>query len=209
MPTEHRVADGECIYSIAQRYGLAPDTLWNHPANQDLKDARGDQAILEPGDVVTVPDRREKRESCGGGARHRFRRKGLPARLRVRMVLGGEACADEPYTLDIDGRLSAGRTDDDGHIDVPIRPGARRGVVTLRGEEFTFDLGTLHPADTDAGAIQRLENLGYLDEEDEQEGDEAAALAEAVKRFQEEAGLDPTGQVDDATRQRLVEAHGS
>ena len=206
MTTRHEVRDGECIHSIAERYGFAPDTLWDHPDNEELKEKRGDAAVLEPGDVVVVPERRARKESGATEQKHRFRRKGWPAHLKVQLVIDGEICKDEPYVLDVDGALSEGRTDGEGRVAIPIRPGARRGRVIVRDETFDFGLGTLHPVDLDEGVRQRLENLGFLDEE---EADEAQALADAVRRFREAAGLEAGEEIDQDVRDRLTEAHGS
>jgi len=206
MPIRHTVKDGECIHSIAAQYGFFPETIWNHADNADLKASRRDAAVLQPGDVVVVPDLRPRTESRSTDARHRFRRKGVPARLRVQLMVGGEPCANARYVLDIDGELSEGTTDDEGNVQIPIPPGAQRGKITIEGEEYEFTLGTLDPVTDERGVVQRLGNLGFLD--DEAEGDEGA-YAEALKRFQAFAGLKQTGKADQATREKLVELHGS
>ncbi len=83
MSTEHTVRQGECIHSLAERYGFFPDTLWDHAENRDLRDLREDSNILQPGDVVHIPDLTEREESGSTDERHRFRRRGVPAMLRV------------------------------------------------------------------------------------------------------------------------------
>jgi hypothetical protein len=89
MP-QHTVQEGDCISSIADQYGLFWQTIWNHSSNAALKQQRGDPNILKPGDTVFVPDRREKFEACATDQRHRFILKGVPAKLRLRLLMEPE-----------------------------------------------------------------------------------------------------------------------
>ncbi len=86
MATEHQVKQGECISSIAAKYGLFPETIWDDSANADLKKRRGEPNLLLPGDTVVVPDKCAKEESAAAGQRYRFRKKGVPAKFRLRVV---------------------------------------------------------------------------------------------------------------------------
>ena len=85
MPN-YTVKQGDCISSIAQKHGLFWDKVWNHPKNSRLKEQRKKPSILYPGDVVFVPDKDKKEESGATEQRHRFRKKGAPAKLRLRIM---------------------------------------------------------------------------------------------------------------------------
>src|SRR5882724_13489186 len=103
MPINYKVEQGDCISSIAFEYGFYPDTIWNYPANSELKKKREDPNVLFPGDVVTIPDRRPIEFSKPTTARHKFRLKNIPAKLRLRLLtLEGQPRANEKYVLEID-----------------------------------------------------------------------------------------------------------
>ncbi len=205
------VKQGECIESIALAHGYLPDTLWNHPDNAQLKRERKDPSLLLPGDRVQVPDPRPKQEPGADGRKHRFHRKGLPSKLRVRILRDGEPRKNEPYTLNIDGRLSQGSTDGDGVVEVPVPPNAQRGTLVVGQDEqdqqtFELRLSGLDPVESLTGVQQRLENLGYpcpasgaLDEPTR------AALGD----FQRACDLEATGEPDQKTRDKLAAEHGS
>ncbi|MDX2132079.1 MAG: peptidoglycan-binding domain-containing protein [Planctomycetota bacterium] len=215
MPSEgttHRVISGECIASIAVRAGHFPDTVWNHPDNQALRELRADPNVLLVGDEVFVPALREKQESCATEQKHRFRRKGVPSELNVRIEFNGEPRADIPYTLVIDGVSTDGQTDADGWVRAPIPPGARDARLTLRPqgkppEEIHLQLGHLDPADTVSGQKGRLRNLGYYHGPiDNTRCDE---FQSAVRVFQKKMSLPETGRVDAATRDKIKSEHQS
>jgi hypothetical protein len=224
---QHTVRAGDCIYSLARRLGFHWQTLWDHPDNSALKERRGDPGCLQPGDVIVVPELRQRRESGATDQRHRFRRKGATVLFRLRLLKepeaeeqsGEDAAAAEPepladveYVLEVDGVLSRGRTDGEGRIEVAIPPDARRGRLTLepgaageRVQELT--LGGLDPADEESGVRMRLTNLGYpCAASGEASG---SALQEALRAFQRDQGLEVTGEADQETRDRLVSEHGS
>ena len=160
MP-EHVVNAGECITSIADQYGFFWQTLWDHPQNAELKDRRQDPNVLLPGDVVFVPELRERWESGDDANRHRFRKRGVPGVLRLRLMrepepeareetqypppddvnsedprpetqsVEDEPRADVEVTVEIEGRLTQMRTDSEGRIEVQIPPRARRGRLIV------------------------------------------------------------------------------
>ncbi|MFZ5758217.1 MAG: PGRP and LysM peptidoglycan-binding domain-containing protein [Thermodesulfobacteriota bacterium] len=236
MSSKHVVRQGDCLSSIADRYGHFWETIWNHPDNAALKELRQDPNVLLPGDEVIVPDREEKEESGATAARHRFKKKGVPAKIRLKIMREpppdngdseesgdvirssaqtpqDEVRADLPYRLDIDGQVSEGSTDSEGMIEFVIPPGARRGKIilepnTTRAREIPLMLGSLDPISENRGIKQRLANLGF--DCGSCSDDEMSEKVEAALRFfQEEYELEVTGVIDDATRNKLKEVHGS
>ena len=57
MPTQHTVVQGEDIGSLAADLGYHMNTIWDDPANKSLRELRKTPFVLDPGDVVTLPDK--------------------------------------------------------------------------------------------------------------------------------------------------------
>jgi N-acetylmuramoyl-L-alanine amidase len=238
MPENYTVQDGDCIGNIAHSRGFDWKTIWNHPENAALKGRRKDPNLLSPGDVVHIPDLRVQEKDCATDAKHTFTVKGARARFRIKLLSekkdpqktagasGGEAAyedpdfktksrtdeplANVPYVLDVDGKLIDGVTGADGVIDVPIPPGARRAKLTLnpgtpQEKIYECPLGSMNPIEETSGVTRRLNNLGFFCGDDLESPESKAAIS----LFQESFGLPITGKLDDATRNKLKEAHGS
>jgi Putative peptidoglycan binding domain len=86
MAQDYKARPGDCISSIAFTHGFFWETLWNHSKNSVLKSKRQDPNILGEGDVVHIPDLRTKDESAGAESTHRFKVKGVPAKLKLRLM---------------------------------------------------------------------------------------------------------------------------
>lgn len=202
------VSQGECLSSIAAAHGLSWKTIWNHPQNRELKAARKDPNVLRPGDRLYIPEPQAKEHPAATDGRHRFVRKGVPSVLRLRILDGQQPRAHEEYTLDVDGRIYRGQTDAEGRIEHPIPPGAIRGTLILGkdGETYPLALGHIDPIEETTGVKARLNNLGYACGAVDDAWDEQARAA--LRRFQKDHGLAETGECDQATRDKLKEAHG-
>lgn len=238
MAQNHQVEQGECISSIAEQYGFFPDSIWNDPANAELKRERNSPDILLPGDVVVIPDLSEHQESAATEKKHRFRRKGVPALLKLQILREveeeappapegksqdeseyeapdfeplerkDEPVADAEFFLDVDGVEQKGKTDGEGRLEVPIPPGATTGRLRIVPE---------------SGEEMILEiNLGNMDPIDTNSGIQSRLCnlgftceqsgetrASALRMFQEKYELPITGEADDDTLAKLEEIHGS
>ena len=117
--------------------------------------------------------------------------------------------ANEPYTLIVNGRSKQGQTDGNGTLTAKIPPDARDGLLLLgdNQEEITIQFGYVDPIEEISGVKGRLRNLGFYHGaiDDELTPDTTVAVAE----FQHSVNLSADGELNDETRQALVEAHGN
>ena len=200
------VAEGDCISSIAAATGHFPDTIWNDDANRELREKRTDPNVLLRGDIVVVPPLRPGKVACATGQLHRFRRKGIPEKLKLRLLDEDDAPrAGLEYRLVIGEAELSGVTDGDGYIEQWVPNDAKGATLMIGAEEFDLAVGSLDPVESPTGLAARLENLGYLDATDATE----LVVAAALRGFQAHEGLDLTGIADSATTAKLVERHGS
>jgi hypothetical protein len=206
MP-RHIVRQGDSITSIAFSYGFFPDTLWDLPQNQTLKTLRKDGNILFPGDEVFVPPLRLKSKSGGTDQRHRFRRKGVPAKTRFQLFLETGPRANQPWTLRGDDFLLKGMTDSDGVFEASIPPDAGTAELTVGPDNAVFSLrfGELDPITEISGVQKRLNNIGYFCGEPDGELNDATIAA--MEAFQYRVRLPLTREITPEFRNELVKVH--
>jgi N-acetylmuramoyl-L-alanine amidase len=212
LPTgkgEHVIGVGECITSIADSAGHFWEKIWNDSANEDLRLKREHPNLLLPGDRVTIPEKTRREESKSTGQSHRFRRKGVPALLRLRFTAFGQPREGEKFEVHVEGApVEEGELDDDGQLRVPIPPAATRAEVFI-GEarkRLVFQLGGLPPANTVLGMQHRLNNLNYpCGEPDGTLNDETVR---AMQQFQARNLLPTTDEPDDDTYGVIADVHG-
>lgn len=208
----HTVAANETILSIAHAYGFRTwETIWDHEANQPLREVRPDPTILAPGDKIFIPPKKQKKEPATLETTNTYWVKSLKARLRyVVRFESGRKLANTLYRLTVDGKEFEGRTDAEGVIDVEISPTARKGTLTVWYNEddpadmltWEINVGGMDPIDTVSGVQARLNHLGF--EAGEVTGSMNAQTLEAVRAFQRFIGHEnPSGELDVDTLRAL------
>jgi len=216
MSTVHVVKQGDCLYRIAKQYGFADwRTIYDHADNEAFRAKRPNPNVIFPGDEVAIPDKDTKQVVLPTTAKHKLRVKRPKVMLRVKVQDElGEPLAGKQFELAFGEDLHEGTTDGDGVLEAKVRPTDEVGELTVWGsgdreaERWTWSIrvGHLDPVEELVGVRQRLNNLGYYCEPTGDEPDDS--LRYAVKGFQRIEGLEATGEVDDATRSKLVELHG-
>jgi hypothetical protein len=210
LGSTHVVIQGDCMNSIAADHGFFWRTLWDHPANAAIVGKRKDPNILLRGDRVHIPEKRRRMEECPTTRVHRFRVRNVPAKLNLRLLTeDGDPRSGLEYVVTIDGHTRKGTTDAEGYMRLSIPPNAREGTLLLpeSEEEYELSLGHIDPITEVSGVQARLSNLGYYF--GEVSGAMDPKTRGALWRFQSNAGMNPTGELDDETRAALQQAYGA
>lgn len=206
MP-QHVVNQGECLNSIAAGNGFFWKTIWNHPDNADLKDQRKNPNALLPDDVLVIPDKQVKEESCATEQSHKFKRKGVPAVLKIRLLNNGQPRKNYGWKANLGGTWQEGKTDADGNLEIKLAPQCDGGILRLEdGTEYTLGLRELDPVDTTSGVQGRLTNLGY--DCAAADGKQNETTTEQIKQFQADYELKVDGTISEEFCAKLKEVYG-
>jgi len=165
--------------------------------------------VLRPGDVVHIPELGQEETSIASGSMHTFRRKGVPATLKLRLLEFDEPLASLPYVLEYDGEEVTGTTDADGGLEIFVPPDTKRAMLTVEpgeDDERVYDVTprALNPVEDVDGMQARLANLGY---EPSLDGDLDEQTVASLKEFQHDQALEETGEADEATLGALSKAY--
>lgn len=225
------IRPGDCVASLAATHGTSVDAIWE--ANDELRERRESPNMLCPGDVIELPEPTSRADRVEAAGSHRF--SGTPPTVMLELLLVAEqwgddtahgrvvenedrarietapttdpplpeALANAPYRLTVGGRVIEGTTDGDGRLSERVDARATRARLqvepdTPRARSIDVLLGYLDPPEEPSGIRQRLHNLGY--------GFGGADSSWALEAFQKAHGLEVTGELDDETRERILDA---
>jgi N-acetylmuramoyl-L-alanine amidase len=196
----HDIKQGETLIALAVKNGLESwEDILNASENADLKTKRPDPGILLAGDRVFIPNRVMRQEPSAIDAKHPFKISRPTAWIRMALKdANGVALADKKYELSVDSIVTSGTVPADGVIERAVSVTAEYGTLTVwlddtNSEEWSLRIGHMDPLDAPTGVEARLANLGF----------DCGDLASSVRAFQEKVGLEVTGTVDDALRDKL------
>lgn len=156
--------------------------------------------------------------NCGPPPPPKEDEEGEPTMQKLRVKISDEhfePYAAKPFEIRADAVKHEGTTGPNGEIEVDVPKTASVAHATIWTGSYptgpkkthTIKIAPLEPPDSLPGLRLRLKNLGYYD--GGIEGEELdPATSGAVREFQLDHDLQPTGQVDDATRATVVERHG-
>lgn len=209
------IRQGDYLTKLAHTMGFEADSIWEHPKNEQLRQKRPNKNLLHPGDILWVPDAAEHRRLViHEGTTNRYVARVPGVYIAVKLQVGGEPLAKEPFRIMGLGEPIEGETDEKGYVRAGVPVHVREIEVYLPERDRTLRLrvGDLDPVDTVSGIKKRLMHLGYYQPTRvgvENEGVDGEALVSALKSFQSDKGLAPSGKVDEDTSKALTGDHGS
>lgn len=203
--TTHIVKQGDCLLSIADKYGFSSyETIYLHPDNAAFKKLRSDPTTIMPGDKIVIPDKKPSSIKLKPDNMYNLIVTTPKAYFITELLdSAGEPIANAKYGLKIKGieQPFNGQTDGSGKIEVKIPANAENGVLIVQPDSaepeyqlrFEVKLGHLDPANTISGQQGRLANksiyTGALD-------GEAGPISEsAMSNFQLTINADAVGEL--------------
>ena len=226
MSTTYQVQAGDCLASIAKKFGFRDyRVIYDDPNNKEFKKARPDPNVIYPGDALYIPDPKPSTKTAPAKTDKRNKFVVNVEKLLLRIQVKDEdekPLSGKSYELRLGtSDVRKGATDGDGIVEQPIdATTAAAKLLVFDGDPKTGPLyvwdvaiGHLNPAETLSGSKARLNNLGYFCGEATESVDDASdgpdlVTTLAIAGFQETNGLERTGTLDDATAKELVEVHG-
>ena len=217
MSKEITIKKGDSLIRVANAHGFRSwETVWNDPGNDPLRERRSDPQVLYEGDRIVIPEKTQKVLAAAASSAHRFRAKSPRCFLRIRLKdQGGEPFKEYAYEFTSCGKEWKVQTDANGIISVAVPPETTDGTLKFWPDPNDRDafitcmvkIGYLDPVTETTGVQGRLNNLGFSC------GNEIGRLGEktklALRFFQLYSGHhDPKGELDERTREELLERHG-
>lgn len=211
----YSVRRGDCLSSIARAHGFEDwKRVYDAPENSEFRRQRPDPDVIYPGDRLFIPGAELKEADAPTEQLHRFRLR--RPRTMLRLVIQDErggAMTGREYVLTVGAMEWKATIGPEGLIEHEILPDAERGrLVVFEGSgveyaRWELELGGLDPVDEVTGVQQRLNNMGY--KSGPEDGIIGRRTRHALKLFQKDAGLEETGEADDATREALKHRYGA
>jgi hypothetical protein len=161
MPETHVVQQGECLTSIAAKYGFADiKPIYEAAENAAFRARRPDPNVILPGDEIVIPERTKKSLSLATGERHRVVVKVPRRKLRVKLELpGGRALTGQPFELVVEGRTINGQVAAENVVEAEVPADATLATLLLPklGFKVRVGIGHLDPVRDGAGGRTRAE----------------------------------------------------
>jgi hypothetical protein len=205
------IKQGDYLTALAFRRGFDALTIWNDPANSDLRQQRASMDMLAPGDIIQLPDERPVRSHhISAGGNHRFVLGAVP-KVTITLMLQDDngPIVGTPYSIHGVHPPIAGTSRQGGMVrfDVPVTISSVTIELPDRGTCLEVRIGHLDPIAEPSGVRQRLNHLGFGPTPDGEPSSDAVSTS--IGNFQQSCGLAATGQMDEETLTRLRSAHES
>jgi len=205
------VMQGDYLAKLAFVHGFEPDEIWSDAKNKDLAKERTDPNVLAPGDVLRVPPKKQEGAPIHPQQSNRYQVHVPKVKVEIEFRDGDNPLGREPCEVHGIGKGAPTATDGGGKLALEVPVLVRDISVTFPKREgmlCRFHVGEMDPVSYGAGVAQRLRNLGYLPFHFDRDADrEPEIVRNALRSFQSENALQPTGEPDEPTMKALLAAH--
>jgi N-acetylmuramoyl-L-alanine amidase len=211
MATQHTVVQGDCLATIAKKYGFFKwQTIYDHPNNASFRKNNPDPSCLQPDSSLYIPDKKIRGVEAAGRGKLTF----VAEKPKVYFVKkiqdnNGNPIADAHYDLTIGKTKYSGKTDSNGRIEQEISIDEQIGELTIQPNSncpdflFTwkFKIGHLDTTTSATGHQARLQHnridCGPVD------GEPASITQAAISKLQIKNNMTPNGEVSQQTASLL------
>lgn len=218
MTQQHTVAQGETLLRIARQYGYKTSTaLYNHPSNAEFKALRPDPNLIFPGDIITIPPKKEKFMPLRASSINTFVVQNEKEYFRLQIIHeDGDDITGKRIVLNIGNQTIDTVLPSDGLVEVELN---ENDTLTAQvdlylkedqsspSESFTAQVGHLDPIDTLSGVQARCNLLGF--DCGKVDGINGAKTKAGVRDFQYEHDLEVDGIAGKKTTAKLQQVFGS
>ncbi len=214
----HKVSQGECLLSIANKYGISKwEEIYDHPENCEFKAKRSNPHCIFPGDKIFIPEKSTTKHATG--KEYTFKIPTNKAYFSTVLTdTDEEPLSGVKYELEIFPKgqptkepiILSGQTDGEGKIEEEIPILVEEGALTIwpfksnseKTETWIVKIGYLDPQEEITGVQERLLNQGFACGPLSDEYNDF--IKSAINDFQVSHQSDITEEIDDTTRQTLA-----
>lgn len=210
------IRQGDYMSKLGPTLGFNPETAWSDPKNDAIRKKRTSMNMLQPGDIVFLPDDPRPRLPVAGGSTNAYTARIPKVTVKLKLQVGGVVLPKEPYVIrGVGPDPIEGATDDNGVLSAQVKVHVREFEVELTSRKRTLRVrvGDMDPINELTGVQKRLTHLGfYLPTKTGAENYDALdpkQLVSAIRAFQASKNIKVTGKMDEDTKKALVSAAGS
>ena len=158
-------------------------------------------------DKITIPDPEEIELSAASDKKHTFVKTRPKTTLKIKVQdEKGKPIANIPWKMTLGEQIFEGTSAGNGLVEQEIPTAKGEATLEIDTHKFPLRIGHLNPIDEVEGVQKRLHNLGY--DCGEINGVVGTKMAKTLKVFQRDNSLKESGNVDQASKDKLKELYG-
>lgn len=180
---KHKVVQGECLISIAQKYGVANwRTIYDAPENEEFKKLRKNPNMICPGDIVHIPLLTGTKQPAKLNQKTTYVLKKAKGFLSICLIdKKSNPLSDVPYDVsffkterDQKGEplktITGVKTGADGYVEQPLPKDAKFALISYSPYptrpslklKMGLKVGELDDPSTELGMRSRLNHFGFF-----------------------------------------------